>query len=237
MVQEHVAGLITDIDADGTLTINACVPSIDRALLRQYRECTIILQDERRITSRQRAAIYALLGEVDEYVNGIRTDAGREEQKQLLKMEFMLKRMTDAERRMFSLSDCSVTTARAFIDFIVEFIIANDIPTKLRLSEQCEDIAQYVYACLVHKKCAVCGRRADLHHVDAVGMGNDRNKVNHIGRECLPLCREHHSLWHQMGGDSFFEKYHLEPVRIDEKIAKIYHLSKRRGENDPRLNR
>lgn len=226
MVQEHVAGLITDIDADGTLTINACVPSIDRALLRQYRECTIILQDERRITSRQRAAIYALLGEVDEYVNGIRTDAGREEQKQLLKMEFMLKRMTDAERRMFSLSDCSVTTARAFIDFLIEFIIANDIPTKLRLSEQCEDIAQYVYACLVHKKCAVCGRRADLHHVDAVGMGNDRNKVNHIGRECLPLCREHHSLWHQMGGDSFFERYHLEPVRIDERLCKIYKLKK-----------
>ena len=228
MVQEHVAGLITDIDENGTLTINACVPSIDRALLRQYRECTIILQDERRITPRQRAAIYALLGEVDEYVNGIRTDAGREEQKQLLKMEFMLKRMTDAERRMFSLSDCSVTTARAFIDFIVEFIIANDIPTKLRLSEQCADIAHYVYACLVHKKCAVCGRHADLHHAEGshVGNGFNREEVHHLGREALPLCREHHTECHSMPEAEFLEKYHLEPVKLDERLCKIYKLKK-----------
>ena len=226
MVQEHVAGLITDIDADGTLTINACVPSIDRALLRQYRECTIILQDERRITPRQRAAIYALLGEVDEYVNGIRTDAGREEQKRLLKMEFMLRRMTDAERRMFSLSDCSVTTARAFIDFLIEFIIANDIPVRFSLAEKAEDIGQYVYACLVHKKCAVCGRHADLHHVDAVGMGNDRKEVHHLGRAALPLCREHHTELHTMGNGPFLERYHLEPVKLDERLCKIYKLKK-----------
>lgn len=228
MVQEHVAGLITDIDADGTLTINACVPSIDRALLRQYRECTIILQDERRITSRQRAAIYALLGEVDEYVNGIRTDAGREEQKQLLKMEFMLKRMTDAERRMFSLSDCSVTTARAFIDFLIEFIIANDIPVRFSLAEKAEDIGQYVYACLVHKKCAVCGRHADLHHVEGshVGSGFNREEVHHLGREALPLCREHHTECHSMPEAEFLEKYHLEPVKLDERLCKIYKLKK-----------
>ena len=228
MVQEHVAGLITDIDADGTLTMNACVPSIDRALLRQYRECTIILQDERRITSRQRAAIYALLGEVDEYVNGIRTDAGREEQKQLLKMEFMLKRMTDAERRMFSLSDCSVTTARAFIDFLIEFIIANDIPVRFSLAEKAEDIGQYVYACLVHKKCAVCGRHADLHHVEGshVGSGFNREEVHHLGREALPLCREHHTECHSMPEAEFLEKYHLEPVKLDERLCKIYKLKK-----------
>lgn len=226
MVQEHISGIITDLDENGTLTINACVPDFQRALLRQYHECTIILQDGRTITPKQRAACYALLGEIDEYVNGIRSEAGREEQKNFLKLDFMLKRMTDAERRMFSLSDCSVTTARAFIDFLIEFIIANDIPVRFSLAEKAEDIGQYVYACLVHKKCAVCGRHADLHHVDAVGMGNDRNKVNHIGRECLPLCREHHSLWHQMGGDSFFERYHLEPVRIDERLCKIYKLKK-----------
>ena len=226
MVNEHVLGRIERIFEDGTMEIIAPIPDMDRALLRKYTECEIVLDDGRRISSRQRAKIYALLGSIDEYVNGIRTDAGREEQKQLLKMEFMLRRMTDAERRMFSLSDCSVTTARAFIDFLIEFIIANDIPVRFSLAEKAEDIGQYVYACLVHKKCAVCGRHADLHHVDAVGMGNDRNKVNHIGRECLPLCREHHSLWHQMGGDSFFERYHLEPVRIDERLCKIYKLKK-----------
>lgn len=228
MVNEHVLGRIERIFEDGTMEIIAPIPDMDRALLRKYTECEIVLDDGRRISSRQRAKIYALLGSIDEYVNGIRTDAGREEQKQLLKMEFMLKRMTDAERRMFSLSDCSVTTARAFIDFIVEFIIANDIPTKLRLSEQCADIAHYVYACLVHKKCAVCGRHADLHHAEGshVGSGFNRNEVHHLGREALPLCRAHHVEAHRTGEAEFLEKYHLEPVKLDERLCKIYKLKK-----------
>ena len=228
MVQEHVAGLITDIDENGTLTINACVPSIDRALLRQYRECTIILQDERRITPRQRAACYALLGEIDEYVNGIRSEAGREEQKNFLKLDFMLKRMTDAERRMFSLSDCSVTTATAFITFLIEFILANDIPTKFPLVEKADDIGAYVYACLANKKCAVCGRHADLHHAEGshVGNGFNREEVHHLAREALPLCRAHHEEVHRTGEAEFLDKYHLEPVKLDERLCKIYKLKK-----------
>ena len=228
MVNEHVIGKITNFLENGTMEIIAPIPDMDRALLRKYAECEIVLDDGRRITSRQRAAIYALLGSIDEYVNGIRTDAGREEQKRLLKMEFMLRRMTDAERRMFSLSDCSVTTARAFIDFIIEFIIANDIPVRFSLAEKAEDIGQYVYACLVHKKCAVCGRHADLHHAEGshVGSGFNRNEVHHLGREALPLCRAHHEEVHRTGEAEFLEKYHLEPVKLDERLCKIYKLKK-----------
>lgn len=228
MVQEHISGIITDLDENGTLTINACVPDFQRALLRQYHECTIILQDGRTITPKQRAACYALLGEIDEYVNGIRSEAGREEQKNFLKLDFMLKRMTDAERRMFSLSDCSVTTASNFIDFLIEFIIANDIPVRFSLAEKAEDIGQYVYACLANKKCAVCGRHADLHHAEGshVGSGFNRNEVHHLGREALPLCREHHTECHAMPEADFLEKYHLEPVKLDERLCKIYKLKK-----------
>ena len=226
MVEEHITGIIKDIDENGTLTILAGVPSVERALLRQYKTCTIILEDGRRITPKQRAKIYALLGSIDEYVNGIRTDAGREEQKQLMKMEFMLKRMTDTERRMFSLSDCSVTTARAFIDFLIEFIIANDIPVRFSLAEKAEDIEHYVYACLVHKKCAVCGKKADLHHAEGshVGNGFNREEVHHLGREALPLCRKHHDECHGMPEREFLEKYHLAPVKLDEKLCKVYGL-------------
>lgn len=228
MVNEHVLGRIERIFEDGTMEIIAPIPDMDRALLRKYTECEIVLDDGRRISSRQRAKIYALLGSIDEYVNGIRTDAGREEQKQLLKMEFMLKRMTDAERRMFSLSDCSVTTARAFIDFLIEFIIANDIPVRFSLAETCEDIQRYVYACLANKKCAVCGRKADLHHAEGshVGAGFDREDVHHLGREALPLCWEHHTECHAGVEADFLVKYHLEPVKIDERICKIYGLKK-----------
>ena len=228
MVEEQITGKVTGIDEAGTLTIKASVPSIDRALLRQYRDCIIVLDDGRHINAQQRRKIYALIGEIDEHVNGIRTAVGMDEQKQLLKMEFMLKRMTDAERRMFSLSDCSVTTASNFIGFLIEFIIANDIPVRFSLAEKAEDIGQYVYACLANKKCAVCGRHADLHHAEGshVGSGFNRNEVHHLGREALPLCREHHTECHAMPEADFLEKYHLEPVQLDERLCKIYKLKK-----------
>ena len=224
MIQEHIVGEIVDIDEYGTMTIKAGVPSLDRALLRKYKSCEIVLDDGRRISPQQRRKIYALIGEIDEYVNGMRTAGGTEEQKEFLKIEFMLHRMSDAERKMFSLADCSVTTAREFISFVIDFILANDIPTRFPLMEQCEDIGRYVYACLVNKKCAICGRKCDLHHVDQVGMGNNRNEVHHLGRRALPLCREHHTEIHTIGHEAFTAKYHLEPVEIDKKICKLYHL-------------
>ncbi len=73
---------------------------------------------------------------------------------------------------------------------------------------------------MIHKKCAVCGRKAELHHVDRVGMGRDRREICHIGMQALPLCREHHQEAHQHGDKALLEKYHLATVAIDERIAK-----------------
>lgn len=227
-MQEHVIGEIVDIDEAGVLTIRAPVPDIARAIVRKYKTAEIILPDGRRITPEQRRKCYALLGEITEYVDGVRTTEGVEEQKEFFKVEFMLRRMQAAERKMFSLSDCDMSTAREFITYLIDFIIKNDIPTRFPLIEQCEDIQRYVYACLLNKKCAVCGKHADLHHygADKIGMGNNRQQVSHIGRQALPLCREHHTEAHTMGDVAFAQKYHLEPIEIDKKIAKIYGLKK-----------
>ena len=159
MIQEHILGEIQDVREDGTAVITAGLPDLDRALLRQYKQVEIILPDGRRISPEQRRKVYAILGEISDYINGFRDGDALEETKATMKMDFMLKRMESMERRLFSLSDCSVTTARAFIDYLVSFVIANDIPTKMPLIEQCEDVAAYMYACVYHRKCAVCGRR------------------------------------------------------------------------------
>ena len=227
MIQEHAAGEIKDILEDGTAVIHAALPDLDRALLRDYGKVEIILPDGRRISPEQRRKVYALIGEVAEYVDGIRNAGTVESAKRTLKMEFMLSRMEGMERRLFSLSNCDVTTAREFINFLVEFIIENDIPTRIPLIENCEDIERYVYACLMSKKCAVCGRHADLHHVDVLGMGRDRQEICHIGMRALPLCREHHTEIHSIGQEDFLKRYILEPVKIDERIAKVYGLRKK----------
>ena len=221
MIQEHILGEIQDVREDGTAVITAGLPDLDRALLRQYKRVEIILPDGRRISPEQRRKAYALIGEITEYVDGIRNADTIEEQKGLLKMEFMLRRMEATERRMFSLSDCSVTTAKEFITYLVDFIIANDIPTRVPLIENCDDIQRYIYACTMHRKCAVCGRPADIHHCEGsrIGAGVDRKKAHQLGREVLPLCRVHHTECHSDEA-GFIKKYHLQKVKLDEALCK-----------------
>lgn len=222
MVQEHVIGEIQDVREDGRVIIMAGLPDLDRALLRQYSKVEVILPDGRKISCTQRRKVYALLGEIAEYVDGIRNADTIEEQKRLLKMEFMLKRMESAERRMFSLSDCDMSTAREFITYLIDFIIANDIPTRVPLIDNCDDIAAYMYACAMHRKCAVCGKAADIHHCEGsrIGVGVDRTKVHQLGREVLPLCRVHHTELHAMPESEFIAKYHLQKVKLDEPLCK-----------------
>lgn len=222
MIQEHILGEIQDVREDGTVVITAGLPDLDRALLRQYKKVEIILPDGRRISAEQRRKVYAILGEISDYVNGYRDGDALEETKATRKMDFMLKRMESMERRLFSLSDCSVTTARAFIDYLISFVIANDIPTKVPLIEQCEDVGKYMYACVMHRKCAVCGKAADIHHCEGsrIGAGVDRTKVHQLGREVLPLCRVHHTELHAMPESEFIAKYHLEKVKLDEALCR-----------------
>ena len=135
MIQEHAQGTITDIMEDGMAVIHAALPDLDRALLRDYGKVEIILPDGRRISPEQRRKVYALIGEIAEYVDGIRNAGTVESAKRTLKMEFMLSRMEGMERRLFSLASCDVTTAREFINFLVDFIVENDIPTRVPLIE------------------------------------------------------------------------------------------------------
>lgn len=221
MIQTHVIGLIVDLLKDGTAVIKAKIPNIEQALRRGFLKVEIILWDGRRISPEQRRKCYALLGEIAEYTDGIRTAETVDEQKRLLKMEFMLRRMEATERRMFSLSDCDMSTAREFITYLIDFIIANDIPTRVPLIDNCDDIAAYMYTCTMHRKCAVCGRPADIHHCEGsrIGAGVDRKKAHQLGREVLPLCRVHHTECHSDEA-RFIKKYHLQKVKLDEALCK-----------------
>lgn len=228
MIQEHVVGFIVDLLKDGTAIIRAQIPNIEQALRRGFLKVEIILWDGRRISPEQRRKCYALLGEIAEYTDGIRTAETVDEQKRLLKMEFMLRRMEATERRMFSLSDCDMSTAREFITYLIDFIIANDIPTRVPLIDNCDDIAAYMYTCTMHRKCAVCGRPADIHHCEGsrIGAGVDRKKAHQLGREVLPLCRVHHTELHAMPESEFIAKYHLQKVKLDEQLCKRLRFKK-----------
>ena len=184
----------------------------------------VLWSDSRSISPDQRRKAWALMGEIAAYQGQSKEETYAEQ-----KSAFTLKHLEILQDGLFRLSTATVSQARAYITMLIDIVIENGIPTKEPLAALCEDISKYVYSCLVNKKCAVCGKKAELHHVDAVGMGFDRTQINHIGKRCLPLCREHHNEWHKIGGAAFESKYHLIPIKIDERIAKAYRLKGERA--------
>lgn len=219
---EIITGKIAEFHRDGTVAITARLPDVQRACLRQYDEVQIGLEDKRLISPVQRRKAYALMAEIANW-----SGESPEQVKLILKRRFLKDELTRMEQELFSLADCDVTTAREYITYLIDFILAYDIPTAVMLCELCDDIPRYVYSCMAHKKCAVCGKPTELHHVDRVGMGRDRHDICHIGMEALPLCREHHMEAHQHGDERLMDKYHLEPITIDTKIARLYRLGKK----------
>ena len=179
------------------------------------------LVDERHISADQRKKAYVLIS----YIAAWWGYTPLEAMKEMLKLMFIGK--AETLRRTFSLSDCDMTTARLFITYLIDFCVLHGVDVGEPMYQLSEDIPRYVWACLMNKRCAVCGRKAELHHVDHVGMGRNRKEICHIGMRALPLCREHHTEIHRIGQGDFLKRYFLEPVKIDERIAKVYRLKAR----------
>lgn len=223
---EIIGGRIVEA-GPGYIVVRAPYDNAQRMIRREYEEVQIGLVDGRRITPEQRRKAFALVGEIAAY-----TGYERDEAHLTLKHEFISKHLDQLKKELFSLSDCDVTTAREYISYLIDFCLTFDVPTKVPLTELCDDVERYVYACLIHKKCCVCGKKAELHHVDRVGMGNNRNEIVHEGRRCLPLCREHHTEVDHLGDERLCERYHVTPVKIDERIIKTYRLRTKGAEKN-----
>lgn len=78
-----------------------------------------------------------------------------------------------------------------------------------------DDIGHYLYACLKLRKCAICGRDGEIHHVDTIGMGNDRRKVDDSDYRKICLCRKHHTEAHSIGMTEFEDRYKVYGIKFD----------------------
>lgn len=218
----RMKGKIVDADAK-YLTIR--VPFTPEYVRQDMEDAIVFLPDGRKHSIDQHGKVWALIGEIALWA-GYRASESSQVNA-MLKRDFLLQRydrLSAAAIKEFSMSDVDVSTASLYIDWLVDFVLENNIPTKRPVTELCEDVQAAVYSAMMHKRCIICGQKADLHHVDRVGMGNDRREICHIGMKALPLCRGHHQEAHQHGDQVLCDKYHLEPVAIDEKIAQKYRL-------------
>jgi len=202
------------------LTIKACYEDVFLMTKREYKECLVQMIDSRPLSDKQRNACYAMMREISEF-----TGNSVDLTKQYMKLKFMADDMQETYDKIFSLSNAPMSLVCAFQRYIVRFIVEWDIPTKKPMLEYVDDVGDYLYSCLINKKCAICGYHADLHHMDAVGAGRDREEIIHEGMEVLPLCRVHHIEAHTIGKMSFLERYHLDGgVKLDKTLCRIYKL-------------
>lgn len=176
----------------------------------------IYFNDSRRLSIDQMKKIYAILGDIS-----LHTGHTIEE----LKIIFKVAMIRKFGINYFSLSPyneiaCSMEIAKLMINMLIDFCFAYDIGTRDTLLVETDDINTYLYLAMKYKKCVLCQKEGEIHHVDAIGMGRDRKKVDDIGHRKICLCREHHTEAHWMGVDSFFRKYHVYGIYFNEKDIK-----------------
>jgi len=157
-----------------------------------------------KLTDKQRSMIYALIKEYS-----VNIGYGNDEAKLQLKTMFC----EEKELPDFSLSDCSIENAGLFIDYIVDILLSAGIVSDT-IKKAYEDVNLFGVKMLEHNYCMICGCPGETHHIDAIGMGRDRNKVDDSNYRKICLCREHHSECHNSGWLQFSRKYHLESYEV-----------------------
>lgn len=131
------------------------------------------------------------------------------------------------DRPLFSLSNCSKDLATLYISFLVEYCFYYGIPFDGKDLHLTHDINRKMFLCAVYKRCFATSVRSqdyplEIHHVNAVGQGNDRTKVDHRGRYFIILKAELHREIHQLGYKRFCEKWHCGAIKLtDEQLINL----------------
>lgn len=154
------------------------------------------------ISPEQRAKIYAIFNDIGEHV-GDSADS--------VKLEMKRQYQADRGQDDFSLSDCPKELAGDFIEWLIQFCFEHGVDLRQtgHPRDAFDDIEVYMRLCLRKGVCCICGKPADTHHVDAIGMGRDRRTVDDSKHRKVALCRVHHTEAHQIGWQTFAEKYHF----------------------------
>lgn len=166
--------------------------------------------DPRQARPQQRRLFFALLNDIAEYFVV---------PQEFLKTLFYTQYEFYTAGKSISLSDAtqsSVSDANQLLDLVIDFMFEWHVPFKKGYELLPKDEAYYQYECCRHRVCAICGREhADIHHWDAVGT-ETRKLTDHRKHRFMALCRTCHNEFHQIGPVKFTQKYHVNPIKLNE---------------------
>ncbi|MCT4410272.1 hypothetical protein DQM11_08165 [Leuconostoc pseudomesenteroides] len=196
----------------------------------QQQMVSLIASDENGVSAQQRKFAFALLHDIWwSQVGGLWIETP-----ETVKQHFyaMYEYYNSLDFGEFSLSAAkgTKTDTNQFINMLLDYAAIHDISLSVKPLNELEpqEIARWEYRCLMEKMCVVCGKKpSDLHHLDTVGSGMNRQHTNHLGHRAVQLCREHHNLAHSLGIETFMQRFKINGIKIDEKIAMAHGLNMR----------
>ena len=186
---------------------------LDKIMKNKTKTGSIKLDDNRRISAKQQKRIYLTIRDIANHLGYFPKEAER-----ILINDFNEK----YSEQLSNIQNCSMGLARKFLAYLLEFCLQYTVPLSDYAVNRIDNVESYISLCLLYRRCAVCGDVADIHHAldDKIQMGNDRNKINHVGRKVIPLCRIHHTQLHNMSENDFYKKYSIKPIPLTEEMVK-----------------
>lgn len=174
------------------------------------------LVDPRKARPKQRALFFALLGDIHSW-SGEPTD--------WLKDYFYTRYTIKTAGEEISLANDTsntVSDATKLIEDVIDFIFEFSVPVNEAYPLLPKDENYFQYECVKHRQCLVCGRHADIDHIDELGAGRNRTHMDHTKFRLAALCRVHHTERHKTGTRLFCQKYRLTNlgIKVDAQTLK-----------------
>lgn len=186
-------------------------------------EVSVIFHEKDKISRLQQNLLYALFNDCYDYTG----DSPAYWKMELLKQYMISRDLPDIPSTALDVMSKNVATD--VITFAMEYMLDHGIPIKQQEWYQGADINRICFAMFMNRVCFATGRDREycrqandelqLAHADTVGMGNDRDEIDHIGKYAMWLSASKHSEQHTIGLSRFLEKYHIVPIKITPHIA------------------
>ncbi len=185
-----------------SIVIPKHIPKMNRYASEGAPSVVLKIDDGRTITADQRRKIYATIADMSKHVGHV-----PEVLKEIMKYWHICRTGSD----YFSLSTCSVSTARSFINTLIEYCLEWQIPLSEPALLRVDEEFSFLAMCYRYKVCCICGKPGQDHHLDAIGMGRNRYEVYRDElddeHEIIEICAVHHEEAHKLGVDTFLDKY------------------------------
>ena len=211
-----------------TLPVEKVYPGIKEKLEEYLNHFPIKVIPVKKLSQAQNGLIHVLLKQFGDEIGYTLIEI-----KELMKEQFAIA----TDKLDFSTAKCDMETANEFISFIIEqalklginlYILGKHDKRYKHILEIDNITQRYVIACLRKRVCCICGKEhneyntVDLEHYDNVNEIGGYEFDTGLETRFLSLCRHHHTEIHNIPKQEFLEKYHLEPVYLNERL--VYEL-------------